>query len=230
MGNNMVKGVEIYVVQPGDTVDSIAELYTVDVWTIVNNNQILYPYELAIGQALFIDLGTREPERGIRSTGYAYPFIDKWILEQTLPYLSELPVFSYGFTPEGYLIPPELEDQWMVETADSFGTKPVLTLTPFGTDGKFNNMLISAVVNSPKATKNMIDELVFTMRRKGYDGVNIDFEYILASDKDAFTNFVKKIADSMRANGYHTSVALAPKTSANQPGLLYEGTDYKALG
>ena len=82
----MVKGVEIYVVQPGDTVDSIAELYTVDVWTIVNNNQILYPYELAIGQALFIDFGTREPARGIRSPGYAYPFIDKWNMEQTLPY------------------------------------------------------------------------------------------------------------------------------------------------
>ena len=34
----------------------------------------------------------------------------------------------------------------------------------------------------------------------------------------------------MRASGYHTSVALAPKTSAGQAGLLYEGKDYRALG
>ena len=34
----------------------------------------------------------------------------------------------------------------------------------------------------------------------------------------------------MNALGYQVSVALAPKTSANQPGLLYEGKDYRALG
>lgn len=34
----------------------------------------------------------------------------------------------------------------------------------------------------------------------------------------------------MSAKGYQVSVALAPKISKNQPGLLYEGVDYKALG
>ena len=58
----------------------------------------------------------------------------------------------------------------------------------------------------------------------------VDFEYILAQDRDAFTAFVWNVADTMRANGFHTSVALAPKTSAGQTGLLYEGKDYRALG
>ena len=34
----------------------------------------------------------------------------------------------------------------------------------------------------------------------------------------------------MNAQGYKTSVALAPKTSTDQPGLLYEGMDYALLG
>lgn len=34
----------------------------------------------------------------------------------------------------------------------------------------------------------------------------------------------------MNEKGYTVSVALAPKTSADQPGLLYEGKDYKLLG
>ena len=52
----------------------------------------------------------------------------------------------------------------------------------------------------------------------------------LMKQRDAFTAFVRQAAETMRANGYHTSVALAPKTSADQMGLLYEGKDYRAIG
>lgn len=226
----MVSGAEIYVVKPGETVDSIADALSLDVNRMIEDNQLIYPYELAVGQALFIDLGTRNPTQNIRSIGYAYPFISRWVLEQTLPYLSELAIFSYGFTAEGYLLPPELPDDWMIALAHEYGTQAILTLTPFGPDGRFSNQLIHAVINEEAAVSQLIEELLYTMRSKGYSGVDIDFEYILAEDRNAFTAFVQQVAEQMRANGYHTSVALAPKTSAAQTGLLYEGKDYRALG
>lgn len=222
---------EIYVVRQGDSVDSIAEKTGVDTARLIYDNQLIYPYELAIGQALLIQKGDRAPSRAISVSGYAYPFISEWVLEQTLPYLSELPIFSYGFTAQGELLPPVYgDDSWMIEKALSFGTQPVLTLTPLGADGRFNNRLIQSVVNSPEYTQNLIDNLLAVMGEKGYQGVDIDFEYILASDRDAFTLFVRQVADTMRTYGYHTSVALAPKTSSEQQGLLYEGKDYRALG
>ena len=52
--------------------------------------------------------------------------------------------------------------------------------------------------------------------QKGYAGVDIDFEYILAEDRDAFTAFVGRVAEAMRSIGKQTSVALAPKQSADQ--------------
>ena len=67
----MPEGVVIYVVQAGDTVDSIATAYGVNVWSIIADNQIIFPYALALGQALFIDLGTRMPSRNLRVSGYA---------------------------------------------------------------------------------------------------------------------------------------------------------------
>ena len=50
----------IYVVQPGDTVDEIAERYAVQPERIIYDNQLIYPYPLAVGQALWIgeDSGT----------------------------------------------------------------------------------------------------------------------------------------------------------------------------
>lgn len=222
---------EIYVVQPGDTIDSIALALGVSAEQLIYDNQLIYPYELAVGQALFVDRNTRNATRAISVSGYAYPFISPWVLEQTLPFLSELPIFSYGFTAEGELLPPAYgDDTWMIAEAMRFGTQPVLTLTPFGPDGNFNNRLIHSVVNNEAYKNNLIQNLLNTMDEKGYEGVDIDFEYILASDRDAFTAFVWEVAETMRANGYHTSVALAPKTSSEQTGLLYEGKDYRTLG
>jgi len=222
---------EIYVVQSGDTIDSIAAIFGVNVQQLIYDNQLQYPYELALGQALLVSGNVRDATRSISASGYAYPFISPWVLEQTLPFLSELPIFSYGFTAEGELVPPAYgEDDWLIAEAVRFGVQPILTLTPFGPDGNFNNLLINSVVNSSEYTGNLIENLLQLMGEKGYQGVDIDFEFILAQDRDAFTAFVGRVAETMRNAGYHTSVALAPKTSADQPGLLYEGKDYRALG
>ena len=222
---------EIYVVKAGDTLGTIAAGYMLSVEELAFVNQILPPYPLVIGQALLITTAAEWKEKpAARINGYAYPFIGRWTLEQTLPYLTEMSVFSYGFTTEGALVPPVLEDEWMITAAYEAGTLPVLTLTPFGEDGLFNNYLIHSVVQSEEATQALVDALVETVENKGFAGVDIDFEYILAEDRDAFTAFVWSVAEAMRSLGKQTSVALAPKQSATQTGLLYEGKDYRGLG
>lgn len=226
---------EIYVVQPGDTVNRIAGFFGVNINTIIFDNQLVSPYRLAVGQALLIQTeGTAAQNpagrRFIRSNGYAYPFIGRWVLEQTLPFLTEVSVFSYGFTPEGNLVPPALSEDWMLREAQAAGVLPVLTLTPLDVSGRFSNYLISQIVHNPESRERLIENLLGVMAEKGYGGLDIDFEYILAQDRDAFTEFVQVCAARMHEAGYRVTVALAPKTSADQKGLLYEGKDYPALG
>ncbi len=221
---------EIYVVQPRDTIDIIASTYGVDINTLIYDNQLIYPYELAVGQALLIRNGQGDRTMEIVSNGYAYPFISRWVLNNTLPFLSELSVFSYGFTEEGVLVPPILDDIWMIDEALENSTIPILTLTPFGEDGNFNNNLISDIVQNPVARDNLINNLLVVMDEKNFEGLDIDFEFIKAEDRDLFTEFVRVCTEKMHEAGYQVSVALAPKTSATQRGLLYEGKDYRALG
>ena len=221
----------IRIVESGETVDSIAAQSGISVESLVYDNQIPYPYRLAVGQALLIDDGQGEPGQGtVRVNGYAYPYISPWVLEQTLPYLSDLSIFSYGFTAQGELLEPALPVEWMINGAKLAGVLPVLTLTPFGSDGKFNNQLIHALVTSEEAKETLISDLRRTMREMGYGGMDIDFEYILAEDRDLFTQFEAEVTEALRNDGYRVTIALAPKTSADQKGLLYEGKDYGALG
>lgn len=222
---------QIYVVQPGDSLDRIAGIYGTTIAELSYANQIPYPYSLAVGQALLVPVGEGDVDRRVvTANGYAYPFISPWVLEQTLPYLTNLLVFSYGFTTEGQLIPPAVSDEWMIQAAQRTSVSPVLVLTPLGADGRFNNNLIHEVVTSETARETLISNLLQAMEENGFRGVDVDFEYILAEDRDLFTSFVADLRVRMNESGYVVSVALAPKTSADQPGLLYEGKDYRGLG
>lgn len=222
---------EIYIVQPGDSVFRIAREQNVSEESIIYSNQLEYPYPLVIGQALLLPKGTPNSERRLVETGgYAYPYIDRTVLTQTLPYLSKLFVFSYGFTAEGELLPPRVDDSFMIEAARSYGVAPILTLTPLGPDGNFSNYLISQIVNSEQKKSRLIADLIETVQQKAFQGVDIDFEYILPEDRLAFVQFVVDVRNAVNAIGYPVSVALAPKTSDNQKGTLYEGKDYRLLG
>ncbi|MCI8298991.1 MAG: LysM peptidoglycan-binding domain-containing protein [Lachnospiraceae bacterium] len=228
----------IYVVRPGDTVDTIAASFGISPQSIIYDNQLAYPYPLAVGQALLLTdaaANGNEPSEPplpypAYVGGYAYPFISRWVLEQTLPDLSDLFIFSYGFTTEGALLPPQLDDTFMITMAKSSGAAPILTLTPFGPTGQFSNYLITQVVNNESSKQRLIEELTIQIEERGFEGVDIDFEYILPEDRIAFADFVRDVRTAVNALGYPVSVALAPKTSDTQKGLLYEGKDYKLLG
>ncbi len=222
---------QIYVVKKNDTLDSIAALFMVSAEDIAYDNQIAAPYPLAVGQALLIPTEDEiVPKRRVRVNGYAYPYIRTDVLVETLPYLTTLSVFSYGFTASGNLIPPKTDDSRMIHEAWLQGVAPILVLTPFDQTGMFNNYLISEITHNMEAQQTLIDEMLLVMEEKGFAGIDLDFEYILPEDRVAYAEFVANVRAQASPKGYPVSVALAPKTSANQRGLLYEGKDYKLLG
>lgn len=221
----------IYVVAKGDNLEDISRRTGVPVEKIVYDNQIENRDRLVEGQALLL-LGEGESpdyRGGLSVGGYAYPFVEQSVLEQAFPALNELLIFSYGFTFEGNLVPPRPDELWMIEAAWQQGIEPLLVLTPFS-DGAFNNQLIKVLVENEQVQENLIGQLYETVRDRGYAGVDIDFEYVLPEDRVLYAEFVGKVRDRLGEYGYRVSVAVAPKTSDGQRGILVEGIDYAMLG
>lgn len=228
---------EIYVVNPGDNVDAIAAQAGVPVGTLIFDNQIPYPYRLAVGQALILRGGTSgagqpvEPgNRQLYVSGYGYPFIRQEVLLETLPFLTAFYVFSYGFTAEGELVPPMTDDGPVLQSVRAAGVRPVLTLTSIGLDGRFHSSQVHLLATDFLLQRKVLLNLGQLMIARGYEGLDIDFEYVESRDRLAFAEFVRRATAMMNQLGFPVSVALAPKTSADQPGLLYEGIDYRLLG
>lgn len=221
----------IYVTVPGDTVSSISRQSGVPVWKIIYDNQLGEEGKLTVGQALLLlkPQESAEIREDLYVTGYAYPFIEPYVLEMAFPALNELLVFSYGFTFEGELVPPIQDETWMIQLAWENGIEPMLVLTPF-TQGFFNNQLIQTLVEEESVRENVITNLLKVVEEKGYVGVDVDFEYVRAQNREGYAEFVGELRAAMNEKGYRVSVALAPKTSSDQKGLLYEGIDYALLG
>lgn len=220
----------VHIVREGQTVEQIAEEYSITVKNLYQNNPFLLNQTYLLeGQSLVISYGG-EPLMQGRISGYAYPFIEPYILREVLLYIDEILIFSYGFTAEGELIPPQIDETWGIQEAWNQQVEPILVLTPFAETGTFNSGLIQILSENETVQDNLIENLLETVREKGYVGVDVDFEYIRPEDRVGYADFVNRLRETMNENGYRVSVALAPKTSSYQKGLLYEAMDYHLLG
>ena len=135
---------EIYVVQRGDTAWAIARRFDVPLERLIADNQLGEEAALTVGQALLIRGEERERERRpALSVGYAYPFIQQEVLEETLTYLTDVFVFSWRFDREARLIGPDTPEGRMLETVRRCGGSPVLVLSSLDEEGRFDRERLS---------------------------------------------------------------------------------------
>ncbi len=220
-----------HIVRSGDTVYSIALMHGLDVNALYRLNPSLGGVpELTVGQTLVTSGDI--PLYGILETNaYVYPYVDRAVLRVLLPYLTYLTLFTYGIRRNGTLIPPDEADETeIISLSREYGAKPLLLLSTLTESGTFSNELAEYVLTNDETRAKVISELTNAVTSRGYAGVDLDFEYIGAPLADAYVSFVREVKAALDAVGnYITVVALAPKTSADQEGLLYEGHKYGEL-
>ncbi len=219
---------QVHTVAQGETLSTIAASYNTTVTALLQNNP-----DLALNPAIYpgqqITISYRnERTRNITVNGYAYTYINRDVLMQTLPYLTTLTIFGYGFTEAGALIP--IDDEPLIALARQFRVAPIMLISSITEDGTFSGTRASRLFNDTALQNTLIAQIITTMTQKGYTGLDVDFEYIRPEDNAAYVRFLENVAAQLHAEGFTVHVDLAPKTSATQPGLLYEGHNYREIG
>ena len=217
----------IHTVQKGDSLYSIGRHYGVTIDQLLKANGSTVEPTLIIGQAVIIPTNNQNKTHKLIN-GYAYPNINRFMLQAALPTLSNISPFSHGINDDGTLLP--LADDDMITIADSAGVSPILIVTTLNSNGFFSSSRAVEVLSNEEFEQNLISSILTELQNHDYFGVDIDFEYIPPEYKAAYPQFIKKLKDAVSPLGYKVLVSLAPKTSATQRGLLYEAHDYKALG
>lgn len=217
-----------YTVKRGDSLYLIAKRYNTSISKILEANPgISVPSSIYIGQNIRIPT-TGNILRSIDVNGYAFPNIRQDALETALPNLSFLSIFSYQIREDGSLV--QINDSELINKAWNSNVKPFMVITNIGESGGFNSDLVSEVLYNTEVQDILIENVVRTLNEKQYSGLDIDFEYVYPSDREAYNSFLEKISKRIKPLGYILTTAVAPKISANQSGTLYEAHDYSVHG
>ncbi|MDO4481465.1 MAG: glycosyl hydrolase family 18 protein [Bacillota bacterium] len=167
-------------------------------------------------------------KRTIIINGYVYPFADRGVFQAWMPDLTMISTFSYGLDAEGNLLP--LDDRELTYIARSEGVGSLMVLTAYTEESGFDSERASLLFNNAEIQDKYIAQILENLREKKMRGVDFDFEYVFAEDREKYVELVSRTAEILNREGYIVTAALAPKTSTDQPGVLYQGHDYYGMG
>ena len=217
----------IHRVSNGESLYSIASHYGVPLDSVINSNpDIKPPYTIYPDQIIKIPEPTTK--RTISVNGYAYPNINRGVLQQTLPYLTYLSIFSHRVSSDGTL--GTVNDSELISISKASRVAPIMVITNTEDGGGFSSDVAHAVLETSETRENLINNVISTATRKGYSGVDVDFEYIYPSDRELYNSFLSELKAELQPRGLTLSTAIAPKISATQVGTLYEAHDYAFHG
>ncbi len=217
-----------HTVQSGESLWVISRRYGVSVNEISRLNSIQDPSRISVGQRLRLP---RKQRPIVETNTYVYPRMTgtrtAQLVEEAGRYLTYLSIFTYAVRRDGSLV--AVEDQPSLNAAFNHGVIPVMVLANFE-DGTFSTELATTILTSESLQDKVLTEALQVMENKGYGVLDFDFEYLGRENRERYNRFLRKAVARLRPRGYLVSAALAPKTSADQVGVLYEGHDYAAIG
>ena len=219
----------VHTVRAGETPYSIAAEYGVSLNKLYRNNPqlsvispTLYP-----GERIVIELED-DTIGSFQTGGYTYTDTPIQLIDSSMPFMNYLMPFTYGFDTSGNLT--ELSDEQYINSAHRYGRKCFLHLSTLMPDGYFSDEAANIVLPDRLLRERLIDNVLAVMLEKGYDGLDIDFEFIGGDNAENYADFIGEARQKLNSYGYEVFAALAPKTSDDQKGILYEGHLYREIG
>ncbi len=225
IGTVLIIPARVHTVQSGETLWQIAQRYGTTVQEIIKLNRIQNPNLIQVGAVLTIPF----PKPVIDVNAYTINMGETGAREvrevgQHLTYVSP---FAYIMKADGSL--ETINDIPIIRAAQERHVVPMMCITNFSFRDP-GTQLAHTILSNPGLQERLLTNVVNIMNEKGYRLLNIDFENVRQTDRESYNQFLQRAVNRLHPLGLFVSTALAPKTSSEQKGLLYEAHDYEAHG
>ena len=148
---------------------------------------------------------------------------------------SEISPFWYRVLADGRILPyttgsgASYEDPTILAFLRSRGILVIPTVANV-VNGVWDGAAVSRILADPQLRAVNLNALVNLAVARGYDGIDLDYENLAASDRAAFTSFVQQLAGALHGQGKLLTVNVYAKTS--EPGTWNgpQAQDWRAIG
>jgi spore germination protein len=215
-----------YTVQEGDTLLGIATANGITVMQLLRNNPYLVNRNyINPGEIIVISYDTKGR---LTTNGFAYPYINKDTLRKTLPYLTYLTIFNYSATSDGGII-SYYDDSESIQLAKEYGAIPLMMMTTLTAQGEPNIESSYNILLNEQNQNRHINNILNTIREKGYYGVNMVFNYINTTNLYLYQNLITKLSNSLMNEGFLTFVTINPSFQYVESEISFEKVDYSGI-
>lgn len=232
-----------YLVQPGDTLNNIANKFDVSVenlrlWNDIESNMIYAgqflktaspSLELIISEMDKIEINEYDFDTVLAYTTKNYSSHTSSLNSLTKYHnrITEVSTFTHSLQADGSLKMDYTQED-IIKVAKDNKIQTTMLVNNIGGDG-FNKEIVKSVLQDKTKTQNLIDSIYLQLNKYGYNGVEIDFESLPPESKDDFNQFIKQLCQKLKPEGFYISCALPAKTGQNNESWL-NGYDYDTIG
>jgi spore germination protein len=216
-----------YTVQEGDSLLSIANTNGISLLQLLRNNPYLCDREYIYpGETLVIRYDNIKGK--ITTNGYANAFIDEATLKRTLPYLSYLSVFGYRITEDGEIL--GIEDTDIIRIAKEYKVAPLMILSSLTFQGIGNPELSFRLLYSDILIEKHIENMLLILKRKGYYGINLIFQFINEDNRQVYENYTRKVTTRLKLEGFKVFITISENYIINADRIEFEKIDFTNIG
>ncbi len=138
--------------------------------------------------------------------------------------LDEINPFFYALDEQGCIIEnsPGIDATHPLASIIQSGRRQIVptivndTICPDKPSKPKDRDMIRFLLEDPGRMQRHVDSICQLVESRDYDGIDIDYEKLLASDRDLFTRFVEILAGRLHASGRLLTVTVQPMTSRAQ--------------
>lgn len=199
---------QMHTVEQGDTLSKIADMYNVTTLDILRNNPFVLDREYLYPGEILVIRYADEKDKSIRINGYAYPFIDRKVLEKNLFYLTYLSIFNYTVSEDGKL--NDIDDIELINMAKNYGVAPIMVVSNVTKEGTVNKEIVHKFLSNEDSVKNLIENILLVAKEKGYYGVNLDIPDFLPEDRQNYIDAVTNVIGRLKSEDIKVYITIYP--------------------
>jgi spore germination protein len=158
-------------------------------------------------------------------SGYTFPYITDRTLRKTLPYLTYLLIFNYQITENGGLAGSD-DDVDVIQTANLYETATTMVVTAYSEVGVVNIEVVLDLLSNEQTQDKLVDNILIILKEKGYNGVNLAFQFINTSNQQQYLNVLTKVSNKLKPEGYFVFLTLNPGLKFNGSEVTFEQLNY----